>query len=154
MSENTFEPETTMSRAMLVTVLWRMEGKPTEGKSIFTDVPEKEWYTEAVNWAAKNEIVNGVNIGIFAPEDDITREQMATILYRYANWKKFNTVKKGDLSTFPDAEKVSGYAEKPMKWAVAEGLINGSDGYLLPQGPATRAQVAAILMRFIQNCAG
>ena len=85
---------------------------------------------------------------------DITREQMAAILYRYANRKKLSTEKQDSLSIFPDAEGVSAYAEKPIKWAVAEDLINGSEGKLLPQGPATRAQVAAILMRFVKNVAG
>ena len=152
MSENTFEPETPMSRAMLVTVLWRMEGEPKEGENIFNDVPDSEWFTEPVAWAAKNKIVNGVGDGKFAPEDNITREQMAAILYRYADWKEIKTEKRGDLSTFPDASQVStGWAMEPMQWAVGEGLIGGSDGKLLPQGPATRAQVATILMRFIEN---
>ena len=154
MSENTFEPETPMNRAMLVTVLWRYEGEPEKGQNDFTDVPADEWYTKAVAWAAHNEIVNGVGNGCFEPETDVTREQMAAILYRYANWKKIKTEKRGDLSVFPDASQVStGWALEPVQWAVGEGLINGSDGKLLPQGPATRAQVATILMRFIKAIA-
>ena len=152
MSEHTFEPETPMSRAMLVTVLWRMEGEPKEGENIFTDVADDQWFAEPVAWAAHNEIVNGIGDQKFAPEDEITREQMAAILYRYANWKGIKTEKRGDLSIFPDGGQVStGWALEPVQWAVGEGLIGGSDGKLLPQGPATRAQVATILMRFIQK---
>ena len=153
MSKNTFEPETAMSRAMLVTVLWRYEGEPAGGENIFTDVPEDEWYTVPVIWAARSKIVNGVDTGIFAPEDNITREQMAAILYRYAQGKKIDTSARAELDAFPDAWNVDSYAQAPMKWAVAEGLINGSDGELQPHGDATRAQVAAILMRFIRNVA-
>ena len=154
MSENTFEPETAMTRGMLVTVLWRLEGEKAAGENSFSDVPDDEWYTKAVSWAAENNIVNGVGNNLFAPEAAVTREQMATILYRFAGWKRVGTEKQADLSSFPDAEKVSkDWALKPMKWAVAEGLINGSDGCLLPQDSATRAQTAAVLMRFIKNIA-
>ena len=153
MSENTFEPETPMTRAMLVTVLWRYEGCPGEGENIFTDVPEEEWFAAPVAWAAHNEIVNGIGDDLFAPQADVTREQMAAIFHRYANWKKIKTDQQDDLSAFPDREQVSDYAVEPMRWAVAEGLIKGSDGKLMPQDSATRAQVAAILMRFIQNIA-
>lgn len=151
MSENTFEPETPMSRAMLVMVLWRYEGEPGEGTDIFEDVEKGQWFAEPVFWAAHNGIVNGMDIGIFAPNENITREQMAAILHRYAVWKGINTDNEGDFSGFPDAGKVSGYAEIPMKWAVGTKLIGGSEGMLLPQGYATRAQVATILMRFIRN---
>ncbi|MGM9524156.1 MAG: GLUG motif-containing protein [Faecousia sp.] len=152
-SENTFEPEAAMTRAMLVTVLWRYEGKPMGYQNTFVDVNAKSgsWYIDAVAWAAANNIVGGIGNGKFDPESKITREQMATILFRYANWKDIDTNKRGDLSNFPDADKVSGYATSAMQWAVAEGLINGSDGKLLPQGNATRAQVATILVRFIEN---
>ena len=152
-SENTFEPEAAMTRAMLVTVLWRYEGKPMGYQNTFVDVNAKSgsWYIDAVAWAAANNIVGGIGNGKFDPEGKITREQMATILFRYANWKGIDTNKRGDLSNFPDADKVSGYATSAMQWAVAEGLINGSDGKLLPQGNATRAQVATILVRFIEN---
>ena len=153
MSENTFEPNTPMTRAMLVTVLWRYEGEPREGENLFNDVPEGQWFTEPVKWAAHNQIVNGVDDkGHFAPENNITREQMAAILYRYASGKGMDVSGQQDLGTFPDAGAVSGnWALKPLQWAVAEKLIGGSDGKLLPQGPATRAQVATILMRFIEN---
>ena len=151
MSENTFEPNTAMTRAMLVTVLWRYEGQPKEGTNSFTDVPDGQWYTDAVAWAAHNSIVGGVGDNKFDPNGNITREQMATILYRYASGKDIDTSARADLSGFPDAGNVSSYAKDPICWAVAEGLINGSDGKLLPQGNATRAQVATILMRFIEN---
>ena len=150
---NKFEPETAMSRAMLVTVLWRYAGQPKEGKNTFCDVPDVQWYTDAVAWAAKNGVVNGVGDNRFEPEGKVTREQMATILFRYANQIDADTGKRGDLKAFADYKQVSEYALVPMRWAVAEKIINGSDGCLLPNGDATRAQVAAILMRFVQKIA-
>ncbi|MGM9562639.1 MAG: leucine-rich repeat protein [Faecousia sp.] len=146
-----FDPEGSMTRAMLVTVLWRYEGEPAEGENTFIDVPDGTWYTEAVAWAAANGVVGGVGNGKFEPEGNITREQMATILFRYAQKKGIDTSKRGELSGFPDSGKVSSWAKDAMQWAVAEDIINGSDGKLLPQGNATRAQVATILMRFIEN---
>ena len=146
-----FDPEGSMTRAMLVTVLWRYEGEPAEGENIFTDVPNGTWYTDAVAWAAANGIVGGVGNNKFDPEGKITREQMATILFRYAQKKGIDTSKRGELSGFPDSGKVSSWAKDAIQWAVAEEIINGSDGKLLPQGNATRAQVATILMRFIEN---
>ena len=145
----TFEPETPMTRAMLVTVLWRYEGSPADSGDIFLDVPENQWYYEAVDWAAKNKIVNGVGGGKFDPDGNVTREQMAAILYRYAEKKGMAVSDRAALSGFPDAGQVStDWALEPMQWAVAKKLITGSDGLLLPQGNATRAQVATILMRF------
>ena len=146
-----FNPEGSMTRAMLVTVLWRFEGEPEAGKNTFSDVPNGQWYTDAVAWAAANGVVNGVGNNRFDPEGKITREQMATILYRYAEKKGIDTSKRAELGAFPDAKQVSAYAKDPVQWAVAEKIINGSDGKLLPQGDATRAQVATILMRFIEN---
>ena len=153
MSETTFEPNTAMSRAMLVTVLWRYEGEKKAGANIFTDVPDGQWYTDAVAWAAVNGIVGGVGDGKFDPNGNITREQMAAILYRYSESKGFDTSKTGDLNTFPDAAKLSDWAKTAYSWAVGEGLITGNDGKLDPQGNATRAQVATILMRFINKIA-
>ena len=142
-----------MTRAMLVTVLWRYEGKPMGYQNTFVDVNAKSgsWYIDAVAWAAANNIVGGIGDGKFDPEGKITREQMATILFRYANWKGIDTSKRGDLNAFPDGGKVAGWAKEAMQWTVAEKIIGGSDGKLLPQGSATRAQVATILMRFIEN---
>jgi len=158
MGGNKFEPETPMSRAMLVTVLWRYAGEPTEGENIFTDVGSDTYYTKAVAWAACNEIVGGVGNGKFDPNGNITREQMAAILYRYATKLGIDTSKCADLTSFPDANKVSSWASEALSWANAEGLITGSkignNNYLDPQGNATRAQVATILMRFIENVLG
>ena len=152
-SANTFEPESAMTRAMLVTVLWRYEGKPMGYQNTFSDVNAKDgsWYIDAVAWAAANGIVGGVGNNKFDPDGNITREQMATILYRYAKKKGIDTSKRGDLSGFPDGGKVESWAKDAVQWTVAEKIIGGSDGYLLPQGNATRAQVATILMRFIEN---
>lgn len=150
---NRFDPEGSMTRAMLVTVLWRYEGSPTGYQNTFSDVNAKDgsWYIDAVAWAAAKGVVNGVGNGKFDPEDKITREQMTAVLFRYADKKGLDTSKRGDLNGFPDNGKVESWAKDAMQWAVAEGIINGSDGKLLPQGDATRAQVATILMRFIEN---
>lgn len=149
-----FDPEGEMNRAMLVTVLWRYEGKPTGAKNTFSDVPTGEWYTDAVAWAAENGIVNGIGDGKFDPLGKITREQMATILCRYTENRGItDTSKHGDLSGFSDEKQISAYATDAVAWAVGEGLILGSEGMLLPQGNATRAQVATILMRYIENIA-
>ena len=144
---NSFQPEEKLTRAMLVTVLYRYAGSPSvEGLvNPFKDVPAKVWYTDAVIWAAANGIVNGTGDGEFSPEDDITREQVATIFHRYNKAPEG----KGDLSGFPDADKVSPFALDAMKWAVGEGIINGSDGKFDPLGSATRAQIAAIFYRYI-----
>ena len=150
-SNTTFEPETAMTRAMLVTLLWRYEGNPAEGENTFTDVPEGTWYTEAVAWAAANGVVNGVGSNRFDPEGELTREQMAALLFRYAQQKGIDTSERGSLLSFLDGGRVSSWAEDAIQWTVAEGIIAGSDGCLLPQGNATRAQVAAILTRFIEN---
>ena len=154
---NTFEPESTMTRAMLVTVLWRYANAPKPGANPFTDVPNGKWYTDAVAWAAESGVVNGVGDGKFEPDGSVTREQMATILYRYAQKAGIDTSKHTELSAFPDASRVSAYARAPMQWIVAESVIGGSrengQDWLNPQGNATRAEVATILMRFIENVA-
>ena len=149
--KNKFEPESPMTRAMLVTVLWRYEGEPIEGKNSFEDVKKGAWYEKAVSWAFYNGIVSGVGNGRFDPDGKITREQLAAILYRYCSAKGLDTLARAELSAFPDGAKVSGYAVDALSWAVAVGLVNGSDGKLLPQGNATRAQVATILMRFMET---
>ena len=150
-SANTFEPDTPMTRAMLVTVLWRYEREPAAPANTFSDVKAGAWYFDAVSWAAANGVVDGVGNNKFDPDGNITREQMATIFYRYCNWKGIDTGKQTSLGGFPDAGKVSSYAKTALQWTVAEGLVGGSDGKLLPQGSATRAQVATILMRFIEK---
>ena len=155
-SDTTFSPDGAMTRAMLVTVLYRLEGQPkVTAKNPFNDVASGKWYTDAVVWAAKNQIVNGVGEGKFDPDGEITREQMAAILYRYSEFKGVTPTEGEFAAEYPDAGKVSKYALTAMRWANAEKLINGtqrgSTVYLDPQGSATRAQVAAILMRFVQN---
>lgn len=148
-SGTTFSPENAMTRAQLVTVLYRMEGEPkTEGKNPFHDVPAT-WYTNAVIWASENEIIKGKTETVFAPNTSITREEFATILYRYACFKGMDVTASSDLSVFTDAGKVSNYAKEAMGWAVGSGLMNGvSVDVLRPSGTATRAQGATMLMRF------
>ena len=148
-SATTFSPEGTLTRAQLVTVLYRIAGSPTvNGKHQFTDVPSNQWYSDAICWAAQNGVVNGVTPTTFVPQAPITREQIATILFRYA---KAEPVKENKLTAFPDADKVNEYAVEAMNWAVAEGLIAGSEGLLLPQDSATRAQIATVLMRWLER---
>ena len=158
-SPHTFSPEQEMTRAMLVTVLYRMEGSPSvKGlKNNFTDVADDTWYTDAVVWANQNGVVNGVTEATFQPKTNITREQVAAILYRYAKSKGYDVTAAANLADFPDHDDVSAYAETAMAWANAAGLITGSGSgeaiYLNPRDSATRAQVAAILMRFVKHTA-
>ena len=158
-STHTFSPEQEMTRAMLVTVLYRMEGSPSvKGlKNNFTDVADDTWYTDAVVWANQNGVVNGVTETTFQPKTNITREQVAAILYRYAKNKGYDVTAAANLADFPDHDDVSAYAETAMAWANAAGLITGSGSgeaiYLNPRDSATRAQVAAILMRFVKHTA-
>lgn len=145
-----FAPNATTTRAMIVTILYRLEGSPAvTGTGAFVDVPAGQWYTDAVNWAAANQIVKGTSATTFAPNDSITREQMAAILYRYAQYKGYDVTKKADLSGYSDNGQVSAYAKDALAWANAAKLINGvTNTTLAPQGNATRAQVSAILHRF------
>ena len=148
----TFSPYASMTRAMLVTVLYRLEGEPAvTGRSGFSDVTIGSYYEAAVTWAADNGIVNGTSATTFSPSENVTREQMAAILCRYAQYKQYGTSASASLSAFSDAAAVSTYAKAPLSWAVAEKLVNGTDGKLLPRASATRAQVAAILHRFVEN---
>ena len=148
----TFSPYASMTRAMLVTVLYRLEGEPAvTGRSGFSDVTFGSYYENAVTWAADNGIVNGTSATTFSPSEHVTREQMAAILYRYAQYKQYGTSASASLNAFSDAAAVSTYAKAPLSWAVAEKLVNGTDGKLLPRASATRAQVAAILHRFVEN---
>ena len=144
----TFSPNAVCTRAQTVTFLWRAAGSPLPRYRVcpFTDVNPRDYYYDAVLWGIENGIVKGVNETTFAPNDPITREQIAVILYRYAHEE--NT-EDGKLTSFPDAKDISGYALEAMNWAVARGLINGSDGKLLPQDTATRAQIAVILARYL-----
>ncbi len=148
----TFSPNDTLTRGMVVTMLWRIAGEPAVSSSdTFTDVSYGAWYYSAVEWAAKNGIVNGVGNGKFAPDNAITREQLAAILYRYTTEYEGSRVSGGSFAGFTDADKVSSYAETAMKWAVGAGIITGSDGKLMPAGNATRAQAAAMFARFMED---
>ena len=153
-SDTEFVPGSQMTRAMFVTVLSRVEGIDAGkyGKAGFKDVPDNTWYSDSVSWASKNQIVTGYDEKTFGPNDSLTREQIAAILYRYAKYKGYDVSKTADLSGFKDVSDVSGYALEAMRWANAAGLINGVGANTLnPKGDATRAQAAALLMRFCQN---
>ena len=155
-SDTTFEPNTKLTRAMIVEILYCLEGEPTvEAENPFTDVSGSAWYTKAVLWAASNNIVAGIGNGRFDPNGTATREQAATILYEYARFKGCDVDVYGDLSAFADADSVSAFARAPMTWAVAEGLISGAviNGRTLldPQGVTTRAQFAMIMMQYVLN---
>ena len=147
-----FSPSASMTRAMLVTVLYRLEGEPAvAGRSSFADVKSGAYYEKAVIWAAANGIVTGTSSTSFSPDAKVTREQLAAILYRYAQYKKLDTSASEKLNSFSDAGEMSGYANAALGWAVAERLVNGASGKLMPKGYATRAQVAAIFHRFVEN---
>lgn len=154
MGNGKFEPDSTMNRAMLVTVLYRLEGEPTHtAKNPFTDVAKSAWYYDAVLWAAEKEIVNGMGNGKFEPEGDVTREQITAVLMRYAEKKGCDVSRRESIAYFPDNGSVSSYARETMAWAVAVRLMQGtkigSNVCLDPQGSATRAQVASLLVRFV-----
>ena len=152
---NQFAPNTATNRAMLATILYRLAGQPdVSGDLPFTDVAAGTWYTDAVLWAAQNGIVNGLGENTFAPMNTLTREQLVTMLYRYAEAEGYDVSAAADLSGYPDAGKVQPYAQEAMSWAVAEGIVAGmEDGTLNPAGNATRAQIATILMRFCEGVA-
>ena len=153
---NRFAPNSETTRAQLVTILYRLEGQPAvSGDLPFTDVEAGTWYTNAVGWAAQNGIVNGVGDDTFAPGNDLTREQLVTILYRYAESKGYDVSASADLAGYPDGEEIQAYAREAMAWAVAENIIQGmEDDTLKPAGNASRAQIATILMRFCEGVAG
>ena len=148
-----FAPNATTNRAMVVTILYRLAGEPAVAGDVgFTDVESGLWYSNAVAWAAQNGIVNGISATEFAPAGDLTREQLATILYRYAESMGYDVSASADLSGFPDAGDIQAYAMEALSWAVAEGLLQGfEDDSLQPQSTATRAQIATILMRFCEG---
>ena len=150
-------PAATASRAGAVastlTILYRLEGSPAvSGTASFRDVPAGQYYSEAVAWAAANGIVKGYDTGLFGPDDVITREQLAVILYGYAQYKGYDVTTGGDLSGFADNASVSAWAADALKWANGQGLITGKSGNLLdPAGTATRAEAASILSRFCKS---
>ena len=153
LNDYTFSPKSNLTRGMMVTILYRMEGSPkVTGVSNFTDVKDSgKYYYKAVKWASDKKIVSGYNNGNFGPTDNITREQLAVILYKYAKYKKKDVSKTNDLSAFSDAGKVASYALKQVKWAVASGVITGSNGKLNPKGNATRAEVAAMMEKYCKR---
>ena len=152
-SSTTFAPLMTTNRAMVVTILWRQAGSPVVNYAMnFDDVESGVWYTEAVRWAASENIVKGYSDTAFAPNDTVTREQLAVILYRYAQYKGYDVTAKGALTGFSDGAKTSSWATEAMEWAVGSKLLSGKGGNVLdPTGTATRAEVAQIFMNFVQN---
>lgn len=147
--EGTFSPDLPTSRGMLVTILYRLAGSPAAGSASFTDVAQGQWYADGVAWASANGVVTGYPDGSFRPNDTITREQMAAILYQYARIQGKLDDSRADLSIFSDLDSLSAYAKEPMSWAVAQGLFSGvSADTLAPGGSTTRAQAAVILTAF------
>ena len=152
-SKTTFAPGQKTTRAMIVTILWRLEGSPAAKKaSGFHDVPASMYYADAVAWAAENDIVNGCGGGRFAPDDAITREQLAAILYRYSRYCGQSTAVTASLEGFSDAGSVSGYAREALAWAYETGIVRGTSGNRInPAGFATRAETAAMLHRYLKK---
>ena len=151
-----FEPDTPMTRAQLVTILWRMAGEPKAGLEMqYNDVPEGQWYTEAARWALAEDVMSGYTAATFAPEDPVTREQIAVLLWRFAQWLNGSVPKltSPDYESYGDCGEVSAYAREAMEWACALGIVSGyRDGrgrrWLMPWSNSSRAVVATMLMRF------
>lgn len=153
-STGRFAPDDALTRAQLVQILYALEGRPAvSSASAFTDVNSGAWYASAVNWAAASGVVSGVGNGAFGPNDPLAREQLALILYRYAQKQVYDTTQTGNrLQAFGDGSSASSWAAEAMGWAVENGLLSGTgNGHLSPSGTATRAQVAQILMNFCQK---
>ena len=152
-SKTLFSPHGTVTRGMMATILWRMEGSlAPKGENSFTDVEAGRWYADAITWTAENGIFAGYSKDKFGPDDPITREQLTAIFYRYADYKGYKLTVTGNLDKFEDADKITDYAKMVMQWAVGNGLIKGKSETLLdPQGTATRAEIAAMLHRFVEK---
>ena len=152
-SKTLLSPHGTVTRGMMATILWRMEGSlAPKGENSFTDVEAGRWYTDAITWAAENGIFAGYSMDKFGPDDPITREQLTAIFYRYADYKGYKLTITGNLDKFEDADKITDYAKTVMQWAVGNGLIKGkSENLLDPQGTATRAEISAMLHRFVEK---
>lgn len=150
--ESEFSPSSATTRGMIVTILWRVEGKPEISGKDFEDVSSDAWYSKAVAWASSNQIVSGYSETTFGPNDTATREQLATIMYRYASYKKCDLSKKAELNKYEDKDDISYYAVESIKWANANGIISGtSETIISPKDDVQRCQVAAILKRFCEN---
>lgn len=152
-SNTTFSPENSTSRAMIITILYRLEGSPeVTGKSLFTDVSKDAYYNHAVIWANEKGIVEGYDDGTFRPNQNITREQLAAVFYRYAQYKGLDVSSKADLKNYKDASAIHEYALDAMKWANGTGLIEGmNETTLNPSGTAARSQTAAVFHRFCES---
>ncbi len=153
MTDTEFGPSVKLSRAPFATILYRMEGEPEVAydPAAFPDVREGQFYTAPAIWAKSTGVISGYEDGRFGPADEITREQMAVMMYRYANMLGLDTSAEGDMSGFPDAGQISPFAERKVNWAVGAGLIKGDGGNVNPQGTAERAQCATIIMRFMDG---
>lgn len=149
---DTFAPNSNLNRAMIAQVLYNLEGEPSVKGDAFSDVAEDAWYFDAVNWAAENKIVEGYGDGNFGPTKAVTREQLAAILFRYAQYKGMDSVTlEENLTGFADGDQVSSWAVSAMNWAVGQGIMNGKGNNTLdPQGTATRAEVAKMLMVYLE----
>ena len=152
-SKTLFSPHGTVTRGMMATILWRMEGSlAPKDENSFTDVEAGRWYADAITWTTENGIFAGYSKDKFGPDDPITREQLTAIFYRYADYKGYKLTITGNLDKFEDADKITDYAKMVMQWAVGNGLIKGkSENLLDPQGTATRAEISAMLHRFIEK---
>ncbi|MBQ7475121.1 MAG: S-layer homology domain-containing protein, partial [Clostridia bacterium] len=150
-SDNLFDPNGVVTRGMIITIIWRLEGSPTEGTAPFKDLKE-DWYKSAIAWGYKNGIVKGYSDTQYAPDEPVTREQFCAIFFRYTEFKGESTSARGNLSAFPDADKISDYAKESVSWAIGSGLITGDNRngvkYIDPNGSTTRAQAATILTRY------
>lgn len=156
MSENSFEPSSKLTRAMFITVMHRISDIPkVKGQSVFVDVDDSVWYADAVAWGYENKIISGISETEFAPNDYITREQIATILYRYAKYKNVNIdniVNEADMSSYPDAVQSSDWAIDAMRYCISKGIMNGDEtGHILPQNCASRAEMATMIVRLIKD---
>ena len=156
MEDGDFAPARILSRAQFATVLYRMAGKPEAVfKAVFPDVKESDWFGLPVSWANQTGVINGYINGLFGPADEITREQLAAMLYRYAKAMGYDTEESADLDQYPDSSQVSDWAKEAMQWAVGSGIIKGKDNgtYLDPQGKTSRAECAAMIQRFMEKFA-
>ena len=154
-SNTEFAPMSNLTRGMIVTVLYRLEGEPECESSKFDDVADGMWYSNGISWAAETGVVNGIGDNKFAPDSNVTREQIAVIMYNYSKSHSFDVTETKSVDSFNDADKVSSWASEAIEWAIGTGLLSGKgDGILDPKGNATRAEIAAIFTRYVERYAG